>query len=108
MANKANVITPAANTAAVYTKAAVATRRNQVRGFVWSYSAAPTGGGILVESPSGTTILDIDIIAGGPGSLDLSDTPLIGGKNAALIVTLKAGGGVVAGKLTVVNPEAVA
>jgi hypothetical protein len=101
MANADNVKTPAAATAATYTIAAVAGHKNSIQKIFYSYSAAPTGGRLLVESPSGTTIFDTDITAAGPGSVDFGKNPLIGGTNSALIVTLASGAGAVAGKLVV-------
>lgn len=101
MANADNVKTPAAATAAVYTIAAVVGHKNSIRRIFYSYTAAPTGGRLLVESPSGTTIFDMDITAAGPGNVDFGKNPLMGGTNNALIVTLASGAGAVAGKLVV-------
>ena len=86
---------PAAATAAVITKAAVAGRRWLIHNIQWSYSAAPTGGKLTITD-GGTTIFDIDITAAGPGSVDLT---LKGSLNSAVVITLASGAGAVVGKL---------
>lgn len=88
---------PAANTAAALTFAAVAGQKHHLVYVAWSYSAAPTGGKLTVEDGVGTTVFEVDVTAGGPGSLALP--PIIGSVNTALVVTLAAGGASVTGKL---------
>lgn len=90
---------PAANTDAVVTIAAAAGERWVLDRIDWSYDGTPTGR--LTIAFGGTTILDIDIIAGGPGNLEF-----LGGlnnetKNEACVITLAAGGLGVTGKLFV-------
>ena len=93
------VATPAANTAATVTIAASQAGRRVIRAVVWSYSATPTGGRLTITD-GGTTILDIDITVGGPGPVPLE---YVAGVNAAVVVTLAAGGGSVVGKLSVIH-----
>lgn len=69
--------------------------RTLIKQLLWSYSAAPTGGRLTITD-AGVTVLDIDIIAGGPGPLMADYT---GGDNAVLVVTLAAA--TITGKLTV-------
>lgn len=97
-ADAGNVHAPAANTAAVVTFAAVTGKRHHLVYIAWSYSATPTGGNLKVEDASGTTVLDVDITAGGPGSLQF-ENPLRGEVGNALIVTLAAGGAGISGKV---------
>jgi hypothetical protein len=66
-------------------------------GVYWSYSAAPTGGGLTITNDGDT--FDVDITAAGPGFLPFY-APL--GKSSAMVVTLKAGGPGVVGKINVV------
>lgn len=93
-----NYATAAANTAVVVTVAALPSQQHVLAGVAWSYSATPTGGKLTIADGS-TTVLEVDITAGGPGSLYLP--PLGGTTNTALVVTLAAGSGAVVGKLTV-------
>jgi hypothetical protein len=80
------------------TLTAIEQLRHELNYVCWSYSAAPTGGRLVVTN-NGTTVFDVDITAGGPGALRLPD---IGSdKNAAMVITLYAGGASVVGKLNV-------
>lgn len=90
--------TAAANTAVAITVTALPDQQHVLAGVVWSYSAAPTGGKLTVADGA-STVLEVDIIAGGPGSLVLP--PLGGSTNTNLVVTLAAGGAGIIGKLTV-------
>lgn len=93
---------PASNTAAVVTKtAAGAGLFNACAGVYWSYSGNPTGGKLTLEDVSGTTVLEVDITAGGPGFLPFSPPIRNAAANTALIVTLAAGGSGITGKLAV-------
>jgi hypothetical protein len=83
--------TPVANTAAVITLPAHA----ELTGVIWSYDATPTGGNLLIQD-GGSTICSFDITVAGPGFMD-SPYPLFG--NAAMTLTLAAGGSGVKGKL---------
>lgn len=99
----ADVHAPAANTAAVVTYAAAGAGISHViAGVAWSYNAAPTGGNLKIEDVSGTTILTLDITAAGPGFIPFP-VPLKGDANAALIVTLAAGGASATGKVSVLG-----
>lgn len=89
-----NVVTSVANTDGIITVAAVADKRHTLHKLVWSYSAAPTGGGITVSG--GAVTLDIDVTAAGPGSLSINYLCAV---NTAMVVTIKAGSGTVVGKL---------
>ena len=90
--------TAAANTVVTQTIAAVTGSRHYLRGLVVSYSAAPTGGRVFIESPSGTTIFDVDITAAGPTTVPIPSA-LMGAMSAAMIITLAAGGAAVVGKV---------
>lgn len=93
---------PAANTAAVVTYTAVGSQKHVIGGVAWSYSAAPTGGGLIIEDGSGTTIYSISITAAGPGSMAFSPAKK-GTAGTAMIVTLAAPGGTVVGKVNVLS-----
>ncbi len=82
---------PSTNTAAVATFAAVTGVVKTLDSIQWSYSAAPTGGNLKVESPSGTVIFEQDVTAAGPGQV-LFPGGLDGASGQAVIVTLAAGG----------------
>lgn len=95
-----NVHVPAANTAAVVTLPAVAGRINVVKYLAWSYSGAPTGGRLSITD-GGVTVFDVDITAGGHGSIPLGPGFQSGARNAAVVATLAAGGVGLTGKLSV-------
>jgi len=95
----ANIDRPAANTAAVVTYAAVADATHVIGTVAWSYSGAPTNGSIQITD-GGAVVLDLDIIAGGPGSLNIK---MRFGVNSAVVVTLAAGGIGVSGKLCILG-----
>lgn len=86
---------PASNTIATKTIAAMVGIRHILMKIVWSYSAAPTGGRLTVTD-GGSTVFDIDITSGGPGSLSLM-IPMV--PNSAMVVSLAAGGVGITGKL---------
>jgi len=88
-ANANAVITVSADSAEFWTIDAIG----------WSYSAAPTGGRLVVTI-GGTTLIDIDIVAGGPGLMEFSNPfyKTSEAKGEALVITLHAGGGGVVGK----------
>lgn len=91
------------NANAVVTIAAVKGVKHYVEVIHASYGASPTGGNLKVESPSGTTIFEQDIIAGGPNEFDFSGSCLTGAFDQALIVTLAAGGSAIVGNLSVLQ-----
>lgn len=98
---KGHVDNPAANTAAVVTIAAVSSNEQvKIANLHCGYTATPTGGQILVESPSGTVIYKMPITAGGTIARDFAD-PLRGAIGQAVVVTLAAGSGAVVGSLFV-------
>ena len=84
----------AAATAAVLTVAAQEDGKHIAHKITWSYSAAPTGGKLTVTGYG--TSLEVDITAGGPGSLDLY---YVTATNTALVATLSSGGGAIVGKV---------
>lgn len=92
---------PAANTPAVITVAGVANCKLWPPMIYFSYSAAPTGGNLKIES-GGVTIFSVDIISGGPGPLPI-DRSIIDAQTtgANLVITLAAGGAGISGKINV-------
>lgn len=103
--NKTTPHFPAAATAAIATiPTAGADRRLRLRSIFASYSAAPTGGRLLVECDpddggANITIFDLDITAAGVVPVHLPTDGLQAPKPGALIVTLFSGAGAVVGKL---------
>ena len=70
-------------------------------GIAWGYSATPTAGSIKVEDGSGTVIFGpVPITTAGPGFFPFA---FKGSANAALIVTLAAGGSGVSGVVSVIS-----
>ncbi len=67
-------------------------------GIIFSYSADPTGGGITVVAGS-LTLLDVDITDGGLGFLPFAGFDIPKDNVDDVVVTLKAPGGTVVGKL---------
>lgn len=89
----------AADAAATATKAANADQFWVVDWITWSYEGGTPTGNLIVTLGS-TTVLDVDIVAAGPGQL-IFDKPLyVGTKNEALTITLAAGGTGVTGKVS--------
>lgn len=96
-----DVNAPVADTAAVVTYAAGTNGQcHHISGLTWSYSAAPTGGNIKVEDGAGNTVFSLDITAAGVGFF-IFDPVKRGTANAAMTITLAAGGGSVVGKLSI-------
>ena len=95
--------TPAANTAATMRFDPEAERRHLIGGVCWSYSAAPAGGRLTIGDGQRNAV-DVDIIAGGPGSL-LFNPPLVFPINAPVILTLAAGGAGITGKVAPISYE---
>lgn len=95
---------PAANTAAVVTYAAIAERSHVVSGIAWSYAgAAPTGGSLKIEDGAGTLIFGpMAITAEGHGWIPF-DPMKQGSKNTAMIITLAAGGASATGHVSVLG-----
>lgn len=95
----ANTGTAGANTAVTITKAAAgAGISNVISEVIWSYNAAPAGSILITDG--GTTVIQFDITAAGPGFVQF-DPPLRMAANSALVVTLGAGGASVVGKLNI-------
>lgn len=85
----------------VITYGAISDRRHVIAGVRWSYSAAPTGGGLTIQMGSTPdTVYQLDITAAGPGEVSF-DPPRSAPANAQVIVTLEGGGGTVRGRLHV-------
>lgn len=85
--------------AAVITLTGVADVVHILNQLWFSYSADPTGGGLTITI-DGVTFLDHDITKGGPGPLPLER--MNDGKTGSdVVITLKAGGGSIVGKLSV-------
>lgn len=76
----------------------------EIRQIIFSLSATPAAAvALTVESPSGTTIMDFDILGAGAGPVVTAfRSPT---KNADVIVKLAAGGSGVVGKLNVTPCE---
>ena len=88
---------PASNTAAVLTFAAVPNCRQAVYKIIWSYDSDPTGGQLTVTT-GGEVLFQVDVTVGGPGFIPI----LVTGKlNQNLVITLAAGGAGVSGKVNV-------
>lgn len=95
----ARVHEPAANAAATITLTGVANRRWVVATLGWSYDAAPTGGSLKIEAPSGTTEWVQSVTAAGPGTFN----PLyVAPANTDVVLTLAAGGAGISGKVSVI------
>lgn len=94
--NTADVHAPASNTAAVITYAAPgAGFRHVLSGVAWSYDADPTAGSLTITD-GGNTIFKIAVTNKGPGFIPF-DPPKMAGDNAALVITLAAGGSGITG-----------
>jgi hypothetical protein len=98
----ADIHAPAAATAAVVTYAAVARQKHVISGVAWSYSAAPTGGNLLVTD-AGATVFSLDITAAGPGFFIFPYPKRSAAANTALVITLASGAGTVVGKVAILS-----
>lgn len=97
---------PSSNTAAVITVAAVPGVKHELEMLFWSYDADPTAGGITIECPSGTTVASFSCPTKGPGFLPFSGSCMkMPTANAAMIITLAAGGSGVTGKINCVTRD---
>jgi hypothetical protein len=90
----------AANTAVTVTKAAVAGKRNVIKGVCVSYSEAPTGGKLTIKDGASDVIFECDIIAGGPVVIPGTWKGSIA---TAMSVVLAAGGGTAVGKVNILE-----
>lgn len=88
---------PSTNTAATVTFDGVDRVVHQLDSIQWSYvGGSLSGGNIKVDSPSGTTIWELDVAAAGPNSVVFRNG-LRGAEGQAIVVTLAAGGADVQG-----------
>lgn len=90
----------ATNAAAVITIDAVPHVAHILRQIAFSYDRTPTGGNLKIESPSGTTLFDMDVTSKGAGPFSLE---INGAMGEALIITLADGGAGVTGKINAVK-----
>ena len=95
--------TASANTNVTLTMTGILGIRHVAHNIQWSYSGTPAGGNITITD-GGSTICNVDIIAGGPGALSAFFSGSIGN---TLIITLNAGGGIIVGKLSCQTTEEV-
>jgi hypothetical protein len=92
----ANVHEPAADTAAIVTKAAGGAGISNVLAMVaWSYDGDPTAGSLIIADGA-STVFKVDITTRGPGFFQFIP-PLKGTANTALVATLAAGGAGISG-----------
>lgn len=97
---------PSSNTAAVITVAAVPGVKHELEMLSWSYDVDPTNGAITIECPSGTTIQSFAITNKGPGFLPFSGSCMkMPTANAAMIITLAAGGSGCTGKINAIKRD---
>lgn len=93
------------HTLAAVTLPPVAGLCNAIAGVLLSYSAAPTGGNLYVLDGT-STVVNVDVVAGGPTQIDfrglLADTP-----NTPMTVGLADGGASVVGKVQPVGVFAI-
>jgi hypothetical protein len=88
-------------TATVTYPAAGAGKAHVISGVAWSYSAAPTGGGVTLADGT-NTVFTLDVTASGPGYIDFVP-PKQGTPNVAMVATILPGSGSVVGKLNVLG-----
>lgn len=88
----------AGNVAAVLTYAAVAGKAHVLDSVTFGYDGTPTAG-MLTVSDAGVTVFSVPVTAGGPGPIEFVP-PIRGTTNAAMVVTLAAGGGSVKGQIS--------
>ena len=78
-----------------------------IQGLVWSYSADPIGGGLSIISDElgqdETSLLEIDIIKGGPGFLPLGGFAFP--ENVSASFVLWDGGGQIEQRLTIIGHQ---
>lgn len=86
--------------AAVLTLPADPTHRHIVDSLAWSYSGAPTGGGITVAD-NGTIVFSMDIGISGAGQITFKMGLPASTFGNAVTITLAAGGVTVVGKINV-------
>ena len=100
-ASTGDVNTPASNTNAVVTYAAVPGVGHLISGIAWSYSGGtPTGS--LIITDGGNTVFSIDIASAGAGFVTFNPSLKTTAGNA-MVITLGAGGSGVTGKLSILS-----
>jgi len=90
--------TAAANTAVVLTINAVAGQSQRLTSLSFSYSAAPTAGSLTVVV-NAVTILQLDVTAAGPVTVQLPDGGLECQSGQSVVITLAAAGAAVVGRV---------
>lgn len=98
-------VTGAGGGAAAITLDAETDISHVIRDVHYSYSAAPTGGGLTIKDGATDVIFDIHITAAGPGSV-LFGSGKQGTSGRSMVVTLAAPGGAVVGKLNISSVKA--
>lgn len=87
-----NYNTTASGNAAVITLAAATDNYHVIDWITWSYAGTPTSGALTIQdTTNNTTLLSIDITAGGPGELGFAERGLVIPKGAAATITLADG-----------------
>jgi len=86
----------------VITLTGIAGRIHVLHGLKWSYSATPTGGGVLIQDDAAipNTLYQCDCGVAGKKHA-VFDPPRDVGQGVGLVITLAGGGGVVRGRLAV-------
>lgn len=97
LAAAANFNAPAANTAAVVTFAASGSAAHVLGGVAYSYDVTPVGGNLTIKDGT-TVIFNLDIALATAGVIQFNP-PLRITKNAAMVLTLAAGGSGSTGKV---------
>lgn len=100
-ASSGDTSSPAANAnATVFYGADGPGRHHTIHGIEWSYNGTPSGGYVVVESPSGTPVFGPSYVtSGGPGFFPF-ENGLVGAENASMLIKLSAGGAGVKGSVT--------
>jgi hypothetical protein len=102
-ADPADAPAPAANTPTVITYAAAGAGLGHViSGVAFGYDLAPTGGKLTIEDGSGNVVFQAPVTNAGPGVFYFTPAKQ-GSGNAAMILTLAAGGTGVKGYLSVLG-----
>jgi len=99
-ANAANYGT-GTNTSVAVAYTAIPNSCHTITGVVWSYSADPTGGNLLVQDGS-NTVFCVDVIHGGGEGLQFIP-PIKGTVGNAMTITLAAGGSGIVGRVSVLG-----
>jgi hypothetical protein len=76
----------------IFYAAGTSSNKHGIKGFSWSYSAAPTGGGVVILDGA-TTVKQYDITAAGPGFIHFPGVMWNSAGNSLTITLLDGGGG---------------